>query len=374
MLKCKSGEWWVKHPYRARANNSAVLPRNEVTQEEFNYIFDICQKSGSGEPGFSWTSNVDWGFNPCHEISLNHNQFCNLSTVNQTGIVDKRDFLSRVYSAALIGTLQAAYTDFPYLRPEWKETTEADALIGVSFTGIADSGGIVSDDWLQEAAKLVLEVNEKYAKKIGINLAARTTTLKPEGTSSCVLGSASGVHARHSTHYLRRFRITKGDSLDNYLRHVIPELVEDDIFSATGSVVTIPQESPEQAIVRENETAMSLLERVYRYNKLWVANGHRSGDNKNNVSATISVKDDEWQAVRDSMWTNREVYSGISLLPYDGGRYQQAPFEECSKEKYEEYSKLVKEIDLKAIVEVEDGTRRTETISCSGGVCEITSL
>lgn len=374
MLKSKSGEWWTKHPYRARANNSAVLPRNEVTKEEFDYIFKILKESGSGEPGFSWTNNTDWGFNPCHEISLNPNQFCNLTTINQTGINSKQEFLKRVHSATLLGTLQAAYTDFPYLRPIWKETTEREALLGISFTGIADANGIVQPDWLAEGAKLVLDLNEKYAKKLGINPAARTTTVKPEGTSSCVLGSSSGIHARHSEHYLRRFRINKGDSLDNYLRNVIPELVEDDLFSNTGSVVTVPQKSPQGAIVRENETALQLLERVYIYNEMWVKNGYRSGENQHNVSATISVKDHEWDEVRESMWKNRRKYSGISLLPYDGGSYKQAPFEECSKETYEEYMKKVKSIDLRQIVENEDNTNKTETVACSGGVCELTSI
>jgi len=374
MLKSKSGEWWVKHPYRARANNSAVLPRSEVTKEEFDYIFDILKASGSGEPGFSWTNNPDWGFNPCHEIALNPNQFCNLTTINQTGIKSKQDFFKRVHSATLLGTLQAAYTDFPYLRSIWKETTEREALLGISFTGIADANGIVQPEWLQEGAKLALELNEKYAKKLGINPAARATTVKPEGTSSCVLGSSSGIHARHSAFYLRRFRINKGDSLDNYLRNTIPDLVEDDIYSNTGSVVTIPQESPKNAVVRENETAMDLLNRVYQYNQHWVSNGYRSGDNQHNVSATISVKDNEWDSVRESMWNNRNLYFGISLLPYDGGSYKQAPFEDCSKEKYEEYSKKVKSIDLRQIMESEDNTTKTDTVACSGGVCEITSI
>lgn len=374
MLKSKSGEWWVKHPYRARANNSAVLPRDKVTKEEFDYIFGILKASGSGEPGFSWTDNTDWGYNPCHEIALNPNQFCNLTTINQTGIKNKQDFLKRVHSATLLGTLQAAYTDFPYLRPIWKETTEREALLGISFTGIADANGIVQPDWLQEGAKFALELNEKYAKKLGINPAARITTVKPEGTSSCVLGSSSGIHARHSAYYLRRFRINKGDSLDNYLRNTIPDLVEDDIYSNTGSVVTIPQESPKGAIVREKETAEDLLRRVYEYNVHWVKNGYRSGSNHHNVSATISVKDNEWDYVRESMWKNRDLYSGISLLPYDGGTYKQAPFEDCSKETYEEFSKKVKAIDLKNIVEAEDNTTKTDTVACSGGVCEITTI
>lgn len=512
MLKCKSGEWWVKYPWRARANNSAVMPRSEVSKEEFDYIYETCKLSGSGEPGFSWTNNVDLGWNPCvtgdttiltkkgyecidglvgqeteiwngfewsnvipkitgrnqpllkitfcngksltcttyhkfylqgvyknqpeekhasqlvigdklidwitpdghpvdftrvvelkeagiaetvycfnepkrhlgifngiitgqcHEKSLKTNQLCNLSTSNQTGIKNKKQFLDRIYSATLLGTLQAAYTDLPYLRPIWRETTELDALLGVSFTGIADNAGLVTSDWLEEGAKLALEVNEKYAKKIGINLASRVTTLKPEGSSSCILGSSSGIHARHAEYYLRRFRINKGDSLDNYLRYSIPELVEDDKFSATGSVITIPQESPKSSILRENESALQLLDRVYMYNKHWVQAGHRTGDNFNNVSATISVKQEEWESVRESMWINREGYSGISLLPYDGGNYVQAPFQTCTKETYEKYMELVKEIDLKQIREETDNTTVTESIACSGSVCELTSI
>lgn len=209
---------------------------------------------------------------------------------------------------------------------------------------------------------------------MGINPAARTTTLKPEGSSSCVVKSSSGIHARHSEYYLRRFRMNRGDTLDNYLRKVIPDLIEDDMFSSTGSVVTIPQKSPENAILREKESAIDLLNRAYLYNKNWVHQGHRSGDNKNNVSVTVSVKDNEWDDVRESMWKNRGLYSGISLLPYDGGTYQQAPFEECTKETYEKYMNLVKEIDLAKIIESEDNTNKTETVACSGGVCELTSL
>lgn len=373
MLKSKHGAWWEKHPYRARANNSAALPRGEVSKEEFDYIFKLCKDSGSGEPGFSWSNDLDQGFNPCHEIALNSKQFCNLTTVNQTGITNKKDFLKRVYSATLLGTLQASYTDFPYLRPEWKEITEQEALLGVSATGIADSGLIILPDWLEEGAKLALEVNEKYAKKIGINAAARVTTIKPEGTASCILGSSSGIHARHSEYYLRRVRLSKGEALDNYLRHVIPELMEDDIVSSTGSVLTLPQESPKGAVLRENETALSLLQRAILYNKHWVHPGHKDGVNRHNVSTTISVKDHEWEQVREYMWANREDYSGISLLPYDGGTYKQLPFEECTQETYEKYMGYVKNIDLREIVEEVDNTNRMAELACVNGVCELPS-
>lgn len=307
----------------------------------------------------------------CHEISLQPNQFCNLTTINQTGILNEKDFLDRVYSATLLGTLQASYTDFPFLRDKWRIVTENEALIGCSFTGIADSGGIVTPDLLQKGAALCKEVNEKYAKKIGINPASRLTAIKPEGTSSTVLGSSSGIHARHSQYYLRRIRINKNDALASYLMSVVPELVEDDVTSSNGIVVTIPQESPKNAILRENETALDLFDRALMYNKNWVAPGHRSGDNMNNVSCTISVRDHEWKDLAEVMWDNRHMYSGISLLPFDGGSYKQAPFESCTQEKYEELSKLVKEIDLKQVKEDDDNTNRMEQIACAGGVCEI---
>lgn len=372
MLKCKTGEWWNAYPWRARANNSVVLPRKEVSKEEFEHIFKICKESGSGEPGFFWTNNSELGTNPCGEISLQANQFCNLTTVNQTGISSEKDFQNRIYAATLIGTLQASYTDFHYLRPIWKETTEQEALLGVSFTGIADGRSTVTNEMLKAGSELVLEINEKYAKKIGINPSARATAIKPEGTSSCVLGSSSGIHARHSDYYIRRIRMNKDDSLAVYLKSVIPELVEDDLFSSSGVVISIPQESPENAIIRSNETALGLFNRTMEYNKNWVVPGHRSGDNKHNVSVTISVKDNEWDELCEQMWKNRNSYSGISLLPFDGGNYQQAPFEECTKDKFEEMSKLVKEIDLKMVREEMDNTNRIDQLACSGGQCEIT--
>jgi ribonucleoside-diphosphate reductase alpha chain len=279
--------------------------------------------------------------------------------------------MNRIYAATLIGTLQASYTEFSYLRPIWKETTERDALLGISFTGIADGSGIVTNEWLKEGAAFAKEINIKYAKKIGINPAARLTVVKPEGTASCVLGSSSGIHARHSKYYKRRIRMNKDDALSVYLKNTIPDLVEDDIFSSTGIVVSIPQKSPENSILRENETALTLLDRTLDYNKNWVEPGHVYGDNKHNVSVTISVKGDEWDLLADKMWENREKYHGISLLPYDGGTYQQAPFEDCTEETYEDMMSKVKDIDLTLVKEEKDNTDRIEQLACAGGVCEI---
>lgn len=371
MLTCKHGNWWEKHPYRARANNSAVLPRDKTTREQFDLIYNMCRDSGSGEPGVYWTNNEDWGSNPCCEIGLKPNQFCNLTTVNQSNIIDKKDFLSRISAATVIGTLQASYTEFDYLRPVWQKTTEEEALLGVSFTGIADSSGIVTNEWLREGAALAKEVNEKIAKKIGINPAARITAIKPEGTASCVLGSSSGIHARHSDYYIRRIRMNKDDALAVYLKNTIPDLVEDDKFSASGVVVSIPQDSPEGSITRHTETAESLFKRTMDYNTNWVREGYRSGDNHHNVSVTISVKENEWDIVRELMWSNRDNYNGISLLPFNDHTYVQAPFEDCTKEQFENLSKLVKNIDLTQVVELEDKTQRVEQLACAGGVCSL---
>lgn len=373
MLTCKQGEWWLKTPYRARANNSAILVRNQTTKAEFKRVYDACIESKAGEPGFLWVDDRESGANPCVEIGLQSNQFCNLTTTNMTGIKNEKDFLNRVYAAALLGTLQASYTEFPYLGERWKQVTEAEALIGCSFTGIADSPEI-TPELLRKGAELVKEVNEKYSKLIGINPAARCTAIKPEGTASCVLGSASGIHARHARYYLRRIRLNKEESLAKYLKATIPDLVEDDLFSKRDVVVTIPQESPEGSIIRDEESAVSLFNRVIFYNQNWVAPGHRTGgpsSARHNVSCTINYKDEETEELFELMWENSEIYSGISLLPFDGGSYKQAPFETCTKEVFDTINQLVKDIDLTQVLEMDDQTNMAEQLACAGGVCEI---
>jgi len=370
MLTCKSGEWWLKAPHRARANNSVLLLRNEVTKKEFEEVFRACIESNSGEPGFIWSDDLELGVNPCCEISLNSNQLCNLTTTNMTDIKSDKDFFNRIYSSALLGTLQATYTDFPYLNENWKITTEREALLGCSFTGIADATNI-NADILQMAARLVLEVNEKYAKKLDINISARTCAIKPEGSASCVLGSSSGIHSRHSEFYLRRIRLNKDESVAKYLKYTIPDLIEDDLFSARDYVVTIPQESPKGAILREKETALQLLDRVIFYNKNWVSVGHRSGNNKHNVSCTINYQQHEIDELCQQMWKNRFEYSGISLLPFDTGSYSQTPFETCDEKTFKKYNELVKNIDLTKVIEIDDQTNMIEQVACSNGVCEI---
>lgn len=361
--------WYLFEPQRGRANNSANLLRGQVSQEEFYALMARVEASDAGEPGVYWTNNLDWGTNPCCEIGLRPNQFCNLTEVNADDVVDQADLNARVKAAAFIGTLQAGYTDFHYLRPIWKETTELDALIGVGMTGIG-SGAVLGLDTTLAAAIVMME-NERVAEIIGINPAARTCTIKPAGTTSLVLGSASGIHAWHNDFYLRRIRLGKNEALYQYLAKHHPELVKDEYFRPhEQAVVEIPQRAPAGAILR-HESSADLLERVRRFNLEWVRAGHRHGDNTHNVSCTISVKSHEWPMITEWMWENREHFNGISVLPYDGGTYQQTPFEDITEEKYNELITSVRAIDLTQVIEHEDATNLTGEIACGAGGCEV---
>lgn len=366
MLTAKSGEWWVDAPHRGRANNSAVLPRGVVGRDEFMALMETVEASGAGEPGVYWTSDLDWGTNPCCEIALRPFQFCNLCEVNANDVVDQADLEARCRAAALIGTLQAGYTDFHYLRPIWRETTEKEALIGVGMTGIG-SGAVLGLD-LRAAAAVVVAENARVAGIIGINPAARTTTVKPSGTSSLVLGSSSGIHAWHNDFYVRRMRLGKDEALYKHLMEHQPELVEDDQFNPAGAVAVFPQKAPEGAILRI-ESVGDLLERVRRFNAEWIRPGHNSGENTHNVSCTISVKDDEWGQVSEWMWNNRNDYNGISVLPYDGGTYVQAPFEDISEGEFNRLVQYMTDINLADIVEGVDNTALSGEVACGGNGC-----
>lgn len=369
MLACKSGNWWELNEQRGRANNSAVIVRNRITLGDWNSLWKKIELSGSGEPGVYFTNNADWGTNPCCEIALRPYQFCNLTEVNVSNITSQEDLNNRVSAAAFFGTLQAGFTDFHYLRDIWKKTTEKDALIGVGMTGIG-SGEILKYN-LEEAANVVKETNEIIAKEIGINCAARTTTVKPSGTSSCVLGTSSGIHAWHNTYYLRSIRINKNESLYTYLSIYAPELLEDDFFRPNDlAIIRIPQKAPDGAILR-TESALNLLERTKLFNIDYVKKGHRSGSNTNNVSATISLKQKDWELVGDWMWKNKHVFNGLSVLPYDSGSYVQAPFENITEEEYEERVKHLSNIDLTKVIEIDDNTAHTQEASCAGGACEL---
>jgi ribonucleoside-triphosphate reductase len=369
MISCKSGTWWELNPQRGRANNSAVLVRHKITKEYFMDLWKRIEASGAGEPGIFFTNDKDWGTNPCAEIALRPYQFCNLCEVNASDITSQEDFNERVKGAAFIGTLQAGYTDFHYLRDIWKRTTEKEALIGVGMTGIGSNK--VFDYDIKQAAKLVKEENARVAEIIGINKAARTTTVKPSGTSSLVLGTSSGIHAWHNDYYIRRIRVGKNEAIYTYLSIAHPELIEDEYFRPHDTaVISVPQKAPAGSIVR-TESAHNLLERVKRIQQEWISPGHRSGSNMHNVSATISVKSDEWESVGEWMWDNREYYAGLSVLPYSDHTYKQAPFEDCTQEVFESMSEHLHGINLENVVELDDATDAKGELACAGGACEI---
>ena len=369
MISCKSGNWWETNPQRGRANNSAVLMRHKITKDFFLDLWKRVELSGSGEPGIYLNNDKDWGTNPCCEIALRPFQFCNLCEVNVSDIESQEDFEARVKAASFIGTLQAGYTDFHYLREIWKETTEKDALIGVSMTGIGSAAVLQMD--MKAAANIVNQENSRVAKIIGINRSARCTTVKPAGTTSLVLGTSSGIHAWHNDFYIRRLRVGKNEAIYNYLINAHPEILEDDYFRPHDTaIISIPQKAPDNAILR-TESAMHLLERVKRVSIDWVNTGHRNGSNTHNVSATVSLKKDDWKPVGKWMWENREYYNGLSVLPYDGGTYTQAPFEDIEQSKYEELSKVLHDINVSNIVEVDDNTDLKDQVACAADGCEV---
>jgi len=369
MISCKSGSWWETDPQRGRANNSAVLMRHKITKNFFMDLWKRVELSGAGEPGIYLNNDKDWGTNPCCEIALRPFQFCNLCEVNVSDLEDQDDLNARVKAAAFIGTLQASYTDFHYLREIWKETTEKDALIGVSMTGIGSAAVLQLD--MKAAASIVKRENTRVAKLLGINKSARCTTVKPAGTTSLVLGTSSGIHAWHNDYYVRRMRVGKNEAIYTYLNVNHPDLIEDEYFRPHDTaVISVPQKAPDNSILR-TESPFDTLERVKRVATEWVKPGHRAGSNTHNVSATISLKDNEWEAAGEWMWLNRDYYNGLSVLPYNGGTYTQAPFEDISEAEFNKMSKVLSEVDLTKVVETDDNTDLSGELACAGGSCEV---
>ena len=367
MQTCKSGQWWDGNSQRMRANNSAVILRSKVTKDYFNTLWRNIEKSGSGEPGIYFTHDKDWGTNPCCEIALRPYQFCNLTEVNASTIEDDKDLYERVEAATILGTLQATYTDFYYLRDIWKTTTERDALLGVSMTGIASQKTDILD--VTGAALHAKEVNKKWAGLLDINPASRITCVKPSGTSSMILGTSSGIHAWHSEYYIRRIRIGKDEAIYKYLYENHPELVVDEIGNSDGAIIEIPQKAPDGALTGQREDAFGFLERVKNMTIRWVNPGHSDGQNTHNISATVYIKDGQWDEVGEWMWLNRHYYNGLSCYP-EQAVYTQAPFEVCDKETYERMLIPLREIDLTNIIEYDDSTDFSDP-ACGGGGCDI---
>jgi ribonucleoside-diphosphate reductase alpha chain len=369
MITCKYGNWWETNEQRGRANNSAVLKRGDVMAQEFFDLWKRIEASGSGEPGIYWTNNLDWGTNPCCEIALRPYQFCNLCEVNVSDVKDQEDLNNRVTVAALFGTLQAGFTDFHYLRPIWQKTTQKDALLGIGMTGIG-SGEILKYN-LAAAANIAKLTNSLISEQLGINEAARITCVKPSGTTSLVLGTASGIHAWHAPYYLRTMRFGKNEDIAAYLMVNHPELCEDDILRPKDTVcVRIPVKAPEGSIFR-TETPIETLERVKKFSTEWIKNGHINGDNTHNVSATVSIKESEWANVGEWMWINRDVYNGLSVLPYWDHTYQQAPFEDITEEEYNKRISALHALDLTKVTELDDSVDFGQVSACAGGQCSL---
>ena len=342
MAKAKTGSWFVDNPQRGRSNNSALLLRDETTADQFKELMVSVKEFG--EPGFVWADSTELIVNPCVEIGMwpvdeetgeSGWQAGNLSTINCAKIDSEEDFLEACKAASVIGTLQAGFSSFSYLGNASEKIVRREALLGVSMTGIMEQHEICLDPEIQKlGAKAVKEENKRIAKIIGINQAARTTCVKPEGTSSCVLGTSSGIHPHHAKRYIRRVQANKMEPIYNYFKEVNPRACEESVWSNNDSddVVAFCIEVPTGSKTKNQVGAIDLLSHVKTTQQNWVI----PGTNKSlctqpwlvhNVSNTINVKKDEWGEVEKFIYKNRKFFCGISLLPITGDKdYPQAPF------------------------------------------------
>jgi ribonucleoside-diphosphate reductase alpha chain len=373
MLLSKSGAWWQRAPQRARANNSAVLIRGKSNYIHFRDTLRACLESKAGEPGVFWTNDPDYGTNPCAEISLQSQGLCNLTEINAAVCENEFDFAQAAYYATVLGTFQAALTNFNYVKPRWKQIAEQDALLGVSITGQAQNWENLKRWDLAEIADMTRLWNKELAHELGINHAARITTTKPSGTTSTVLGTTAGIHGAYAPYYLRRVRIAKDDPLAVYLSNSLPsELVETDEFQPSLNCIALPIQMP--GIVASKESCIEQLERAKYIQENWIKPGHDRGPNMHNVSLTCYYRGEQDQKDLDVwMWNNRDSYAGISLLPLDENTYVQAPYEAISKERYEELlgKVLSCELDLSEVQYEQKHDLRAQTSGCEGDKCSI---
>lgn len=342
MATAKTGNWFIENPQRARSNNSAMLIRNETTRAQFDGLMKSVREFG--EPGFVWADDRDVTYNPCVEIGLYPQidgesgwAFCNLCEINIGGIRNEEEFAVATRAAAILGTMQATYTDFSYLSSASKRIAEREALLGVSMTGMMENPDLAFDPEIQKRmAKLILEVNEETAERLGINTAARCTCVKPAGTTSCILGTSSGIHPHHARRYFRRAQANEDEPIAQYFKLHNEHAVEKSVWNPNGTdvVITFCIEANEKAKIKNELSAVDLLEHVKLTKSNWIDAGKR--DDKcakpwlsHNVSNTITVRDHEWDDIADYIYENRNSFAGISLLP-DGGDldYPQAPFAE----------------------------------------------
>ncbi len=411
MMSAKTGNWFEKHPQRSASNNSAVLPRQQSDDTLFRRLFQAQKEFG--EPGFYFADHPDYGCNPCCEIGLHPVikgelddevevaklralgytgsvepgtrlsgwQMCNLSTINGAALQTVDDFLVACIHASVIGTLQAAYTDIPYLGPVTRYLNERDALLGVSICGFMDNPEILfNPEVLERGARLCRAANQIVAKAIGIRPAARVTCVKPEGTASLLLGAASGIHPHHARHYFRRVQANRKDPIYRYFHDINPHMTESSVYRPeTDDVITFAVEAPAHAILRDEIGAVDFLHFVQLVQQYWVLNGEaplsRSPGLHHNVSNTCTVKNEEWNAVCDFIWKHREHFTGVSLLSHDGDkRYPQAPREAVTTEDdVAKWNRLrYNPVNYTELIEHTDETKLKEVVACAGGACELT--
>ena len=408
MAAAKTGNWFEQHPQRTASNNSAVIPRATATRAQFDALFE--QQKQFGEPGFYFVEDTEHGANPCVEIGLHPRlkvdievaarlrelgyigvlrlgdtltgiQFCNLTTISAAAAETPEAFYRLCAHAALIGTLQAGYTDFNYLSAVSRVITERESLLGVSLCGVLDRPNVLLDaSVLRQGAAIVKAVNAIVAHALGISPAARTTCVKPEGTASLLLGTSSGLHPHHAPRYFRRVQANVHDPIYRHFRRHNPHMVEPSVYDPNGrtEVITFPVAGPDFGIYRDDLSAVKHLDYIRLVQENWVQAGRRhekfSPGLHHNVSCTISVRPDEWGAVADYIWQHRGNFTGVALLQDSGDKvYAQAPREGVvTHADIQKWNKLTYQpVDYTALEESEDITELKQVIACAGGACEV---
>jgi ribonucleoside-diphosphate reductase alpha chain len=406
MATAKTGNWFETNPQRGKSNNSAVLVRGDVQEADFARLFEYQKEFG--EPGFYFVDDADYGANPCVEIGLapfltvdaesrakiraygggdiaegtrvSGWQMCNLTTINGAACDTPEAFLQACRAAAILGTLQASYTDIGYLGPITRTINERESLLGVSICGVLERPAVLLDPAILEAgAEACLLANAAVAAHVGIAPAARVTCVKPEGTASLVLGAASGIHPHHARRYFRRVQASRTDPVYQWFRQANPHMTETSVWDPdTTDVITFPVEADATAVLRDEVGAVQFLEYVRTVQRHWVERGRRHEQFNpglhHNVSNTVTVRDDEWDRVQQFIWENRQYFAGISLLRETGDKiYAQAPREAITTdEDAARWNTLTyRTVDWTALQEVHDTTTLADTAACAGGACEI---